>query len=101
MFERATRLCRMSPQIATSEPAELALAAADRQRVEQRLGRVLVAAVAGIDDGAVDLLARGAGPRPNSGWRTTSTSGCIAFSVIAVSISVSPFLIELTLRPTC
>ena len=31
---------------------------------------------------------------PDSGWRTTSTSGCIAFSVIAVSISVSPLRIE-------
>ena len=38
------------------EAAEPALAAADRQRVEQRLGRVLVAAVAGIDDGAIDLF---------------------------------------------
>ena len=38
------------------EPAEPALAAADRQRVEQRLGRVLVAAVAGIDHGAIDLF---------------------------------------------
>ena len=33
---------------------------------------------------------------PESGWRTTSTSGCIAFSVIAVSISVSPFFIDET-----
>ena len=32
---------------------------------------------------------------PESGWRTTSTSGCMAFKVIAVSIRVSPFLIEL------
>ena len=56
MFERATRLCRMSPQIATSRPSEPALAAADGQRVEQRLGRMLVAAVAGVDDRAVDLL---------------------------------------------
>ncbi len=35
------------------EPAEPALAAANRQRVEQRLGWVLVAAVAGVDDGAI------------------------------------------------
>ena len=33
---------------------------------------------------------------PDSGWRTTSTSGCIAFKVIAVSISVSPLRIEET-----
>ncbi len=32
------------------------LAPADRQRVEQGLGRVLMAAVAGIDDRTVDLL---------------------------------------------
>ena len=31
---------------------------------------------------------------PDDGWRTTSRSGCIAFSVIAVSISVSPFFTE-------
>ena len=38
------------------EPVELALGAADRQRVEQRLGRMLVRAVAGIDHRAGDLL---------------------------------------------
>jgi hypothetical protein len=38
------------------EPAEPALAPADRQRVEQGLGRVLVAAVANVDNRAVDLL---------------------------------------------
>jgi hypothetical protein len=58
MFERATRLCRMSPQIATVSLAEPALAPADRQCVEQRLGRMLVAAVASIDDRTVDLLGK-------------------------------------------
>ncbi len=45
---------------------EPALAPADGERVQQRLGRVLVAAVAGVDDGAVDLLGQemhGAGLR--------------------------------------
>ena len=56
MLERATRLCSMSPQIATVRPSMPPLRAADGQRVEQRLGRVLVRAVAGIDHGAVDLL---------------------------------------------
>ncbi len=42
MLERATRECRMSPQIATVRPSIAALAAADGERVEQRLGRVLV-----------------------------------------------------------
>jgi hypothetical protein len=38
------------------ETAEPAFAAPDRQRVEQGLGGMLVTAVAGIDDGAVDLF---------------------------------------------
>ena len=37
------------------EPLDAAEVAADRQRVEQRLGRVLVGAVAGVDHRAVDL----------------------------------------------
>ena len=48
------------------EPVQAALGAADGERVEQRLGRVLVAAVAGIEHGAVDLLGQqvdGAGMR--------------------------------------
>ena len=56
MFERATRLCMMSPQIATSRPLQAAASSSDGERVEQRLGRVLVLAVAGVDDGAIDLL---------------------------------------------
>jgi hypothetical protein len=31
---------------------------------------------------------------PESAWRTTSASGCMAFRVMAVSISVSPFLMD-------
>ena len=38
------------------EAGEAPLVAADRQRVEQSLGRMLVRAVAGIDDGALDFL---------------------------------------------
>ena len=38
------------------QPGDAALGAADGERVEQRLGRVLVRAVAGVDDRAVDLL---------------------------------------------
>ena len=55
MLERATRECRTSPQMATIRPLDPALVAADGQRVEQRLGRVLVRAVAGIDHRTVDL----------------------------------------------
>ena len=32
---------------------------------------------------------------PDSGWRTTSTSRCMALRVMAVSIRVSPFFTEL------
>ena len=46
----------MSPQIATIRPVDAALVAADGERVEQRLRRVLMRAVAGIDHRAVDLL---------------------------------------------
>ena len=56
MLERATRLWAMSPQIATTSPADVALVAADGERVEERLGRVLVGAVAGIDHRARHLL---------------------------------------------
>ena len=38
------------------QPRDAALGAADRQRIEQRLRRMLVRAVAGVDDRAVDLL---------------------------------------------
>ena len=55
MLERATRLCRTSPQIATTRPFELAAAPPDGERVEQRLGRMFVAAVAGIDHAAIEL----------------------------------------------
>ena len=37
------------------EPLEPAFVAADGQRIEERLGRMLMGAVAGIDHGTVDL----------------------------------------------
>ena len=43
------------------EAGDAALGAADGQRVEQRLRRVLMRAVAGIDHGAADLLRKQAG----------------------------------------
>jgi hypothetical protein len=76
------------------EPGDAALVAADGQRVEQRLRRVLVGAVAGIDHRAVDLAGEQIATAPAAWWRTTRMSGRIAFSVCAVSISVSPFFTE-------
>ncbi len=49
-FERSTRLCSRSPTMATFSPSMRCLVLADRERVEQRLRRVLVHAVAGVDD---------------------------------------------------
>ena len=64
MFERATRLWRMSPQIATSSPAMRALVRADRRAVEQRLRRVLVRAVARVDDRRAEAAGQHVRPRP-------------------------------------
>ena len=69
-FDRATRECRMSPTIVDAQAVESAAArgravqpAADREGVEQRLRRVLVRAVAGVDDAGVDPAARREGAR--------------------------------------
>jgi hypothetical protein len=55
-FERATRECARSPTIATSRAVDRALGPAHRRGVEQRLGRVLVLAVAGVDHRAAQRL---------------------------------------------
>ena len=56
MFERAdARLCSMSPTMATVKPLEAPCGAGDREGVEQRLRRVLVRAVAGVDDAGLQL----------------------------------------------
>ena len=92
MFERATRLCRISPQIATVSPAM----SPRRRRIVSASksawvgcswlpSPALMTAQLTFSDNSLTA--------PLSGWRTTRTSGCMAFSVIAVSISVSPFLI--------
>jgi hypothetical protein len=66
------------------EPFEALLRAADGERVEQRLGRVRVLSVAGVDDAE--------SAAPEWWWRMTTTSGCIASSVSTVSLSDSPLL---------
>ncbi len=93
MFERATRLCKTSPQIATVSPPSPPL----RRRIVSASSSAwvgcswlpspaLITAQSTFSDSSCTA--------PDSGWRTTSTSGCIAFRVIAVSISVSPLRIE-------
>ena len=58
MLERATRLKRMSPRIATFRPFRRAEVLLHGEGVEEPLGRVLVRPVAGVDDGDVEDLAQ-------------------------------------------
>ena len=50
-----------------NQAVDRALVAADRERVEQRLRRVLVRPVAGVDDRAVDLAGQEVRPRRQRG----------------------------------
>jgi hypothetical protein len=63
--------------------------AAHREHVEQRLGRVLVPAVAGVEDRDVEV-ARELERRAGAAERTTTQSTPIASSVSAVSLNDSP-----------
>ena len=74
------------------QAGEPALVLADREGVEQRLGRMLVHAVAGVDDRRPAQCARAGAARPTSAWRITIMSGDIASRLRAVSSSVSPFV---------
>ena len=49
-LERATRLCAISPMIATRSPSSVCTPVENGARIQQRLGGVLVRAVARIDD---------------------------------------------------
>ena len=93
MFERATRECATSPEIATLSPA----ISPRRRRIVSASSSAwvgcswlpspaLMTAQLTFSDSSCTA--------PLSGARTTSTSGCMAFRVIAVSIRVSPFLID-------
>ena len=64
---------------------------ADGEDVEQALRRMLVGAVAGVDDAAVRCWASRCGA-PGDEWRTTTTSMPIASMFLAVSMNVSPLL---------
>ena len=93
MFERATRECRTSPQIATLSPAMRPKA----RRMESASSSAWVGcscwpSPALTTEQVTFWESRLAAP--DEAWRTTSRSGCMAFSVTAVSISVSPLEIE-------
>ena len=56
MLERATRRMQDVAADGDRQAGDAALGAADGERIEQRLGGMLMGAVAGVDDRAVDLL---------------------------------------------
>jgi hypothetical protein len=64
------------------------------REIEQRLGRMLVRAVAGVDHRAVDAVGEVAGG-PGRLVRMISASGRIAAMLRAVSSSVSPLVVLL------
>ena len=74
-----------------AEPLELPLRPAHREGVEERLRRVLVRPVAGVDDRARQAAGRGSGARRSAWCRMTMASGAIASRFLAVSRRVSPF----------
>ena len=84
----------MSPQIATVQPGDLPLVRADGRAVEQRLGRVLVRAVARVDDRGAERASASISAAPAWACRTTTTSGAIASRLRAVSSSVSPLMVD-------
>ena len=61
-----------------------------RVRVQQRLGRVLVGAVAGVDHAARRPSRPAGAARREAACRTTTASAPIACSVSAVSLRLSP-----------
>ena len=93
IFERATRECAMSPQIATTRP--------ERRPLWRRMVSASRSACVGCSCAPSPALttahstfwARSA-TAPAAWWRTTRMSGRMAFSVIAVSMRVSPFFTE-------
>ena len=93
MLERATRECRMSPQIAT---VSASIGPLLRRMVSASssawVGCSWAPSPALITEQST-LRARSS-TAPEAWWRTTRMSGCMALRVIAVSISVSPLRIE-------
>ena len=93
MLERATRECRMSPQIATVRPA--------RRPLARRMVSASSSACVGCSCAPSPALTTeqptfcaSSAAAPADWWRMIRMSGRMAFSVIAVSISVSPFFTE-------
>jgi hypothetical protein len=73
------------------EALDAALDLADGEDVEQPLGGMLVGAVAGVDDAAIEVMGQQMGA-PGTLWRTTTTSMPMASMFLAVSMNDSPLL---------
>ena len=90
MFDRATRLCSTSPQITTRwlwiDPRRRRMVSASSKACVGCSCEPSPALSTG--QSTLSAISRTA---PDDPWRMTITSARIAFSVIAVSISVSPF----------
>ena len=89
MFERATREWTTSPTIATVAPSSVPSASRRVSASRQRLRRMRMRPVTGVDDAHASLPRReprGAG----RGWRRTQTVTPVRSSVRSVSTSDSP-----------
>ncbi len=93
MFERATRLWRMSPQMTTSSPSMRPLCA---RMVEQSSSACVGCSCAPSPALTTPARKREASisAAPACAWRTTTTSGDMASRLRAVSISVSPLTVD-------
>ena len=93
MFDRATRLCMTSPQIATRRPAMWPKA----RRIESASSSAWVGCSCWPSPALTTeqpTFCDRSDAAPDEAWRTTRRSGCMAFSVTAVSIRVSPLEID-------
>ena len=92
-LERATRECRMSPQIATTRPFKRPLCLRIVSASSSAWVGCSCAPSPALTTEQLTLRAKRC-TAPAAWWRTTMMSGRMAFSVAAVSMSVSPFFTE-------
>ena len=93
-MERATRECMMSPQIATTSPSIRPLL----RRIVSASSSACVGCSCAPSPALMtepSTFRASNSTAPEAWWRTTRMSGCIAFSVTAVSISVSPLRVDI------
>ena len=91
-FERATRLCRMSPTIATRRPLSRPLRWRRVRASSSAWVGMLVGPVPRVHDRGAAVAGQEVRARPTTACRITIMSGFIASRFLAVSSSVSPFV---------